>query len=72
MKPMGEPFILRRKTVTAIECLHYSMNLPTSVVITRCDSLPILQKAIDAARSFQPLSEGNCKADGEDCSSRAI
>ena len=57
MKPMGDPFILHSKTVTAIECLHYSMNLPTSVVITGCDSLPILQQAIDAARSFQPLSE---------------
>jgi uncharacterized protein len=57
MKPMGDPFILHSKTVTAVECLHYSMNLPTSVVITGCDSLPILQQALDAARSFQPLSE---------------
>jgi hypothetical protein len=31
------------------------MNLPTSVVITGCDSLQILQQAIDAARSFHPL-----------------
>jgi aryl-alcohol dehydrogenase-like predicted oxidoreductase len=57
MKPMGDPFILHSKTVTAVECLHYSMNLPTSVVITGCDSLPILQQALDAARSFRPLSE---------------
>jgi predicted aldo/keto reductase-like oxidoreductase len=57
MKPMGDPYILHSKTVTAVECLHYSMNLPTSVVITGCDSLPILQQAIDAARSFRPLSE---------------
>jgi predicted aldo/keto reductase-like oxidoreductase len=56
MKPMGDPYILHSKTVTAIECLHYSMNLPTSVVITGCDSVAILQQAIDAARSFQPLS----------------
>jgi hypothetical protein len=33
------------------------MNLPTSVVITGCDSLPILQQALDAARSFRPLSQ---------------
>src|SRR5207302_9830806 len=46
MKPMGDPFILRSKTVTAVECLHYAMNLPTSVVITGCDSLPILQQAV--------------------------
>jgi aryl-alcohol dehydrogenase-like predicted oxidoreductase len=55
MKPMGDHFILGSKTVTAIECLHYSMNLPTSVVITGCDSLPILQQALQAARTFQPM-----------------
>jgi len=31
------------------------MSLPTSVVITGCESLQILQQAIDAARSYQPL-----------------
>jgi len=55
MKPMGDPFILQSKTVTALECLHYAMNLPTSVVITGCDSLPILQQAVNAARSLQPM-----------------
>jgi predicted aldo/keto reductase-like oxidoreductase len=55
MKPMGDHFILGSKTVTAVECLHYAMNLPTSVVITGCDSLPILQQALDAARSFGPM-----------------
>jgi uncharacterized protein len=57
MKPMGDHFILQSKTVTAVECLHYTMNLPTSVVITGCDSLPILRQALDAARSFQPMSQ---------------
>ena len=56
MKPMGDPFILQSRTATAVECLHYSMNLPTSVVITGCDSMKILQQALDAARSFQPMS----------------
>jgi aryl-alcohol dehydrogenase-like predicted oxidoreductase len=55
MKPMGDKVILRSKTVTPPECLYYSMNLPTSVVITGCDSLPILQQALRAARSFQPM-----------------
>jgi len=55
MKPMGDPFILQSKTVTAVECLHYAMNLPTSVVITGCDSLKILQQALNAARSFHPM-----------------
>jgi hypothetical protein len=31
------------------------MNLPLSVVITGCDSLPILKQAIDAAKSFNPM-----------------
>ena len=57
MKPMGDPFILKSKTVTPIECLHWAMNLPTSVVITGCDSLPILEQAIKAAITFKPLSE---------------
>jgi uncharacterized protein len=55
MKPFGDHFILDSKTATPAACLHYAMNLPTSVVITGCDSLAILQQAIDAARSFQPL-----------------
>jgi predicted aldo/keto reductase-like oxidoreductase len=55
MKPMGDHIILDSKTATPVECLHYAMNLPTSVVITGCDSPPILQQALDAARSFEPL-----------------
>ena len=57
MKPMGDPFILQSKTVSAVECLQYAMNLPASVVITGCDSMSILQQALDAARSFRPLSK---------------
>ena len=57
MKPMGDGLILRTNTVTPVECLQYALNLPTSVVITGCDSLPILQQALQVARTFQPLSE---------------
>jgi predicted aldo/keto reductase-like oxidoreductase len=56
MKPMGDKIILKSKAASAVECLHYAMNLPTSVVITGCDSMRILQQAMDAARSFQPMS----------------
>src|SRR5439155_24320703 len=55
MKPMGDPFVLVSGTVTAVDCLHYAMSLPTSVVITGCDSLPVLEQALEAARSFKPL-----------------
>jgi predicted aldo/keto reductase-like oxidoreductase len=56
MKPMGDKIILKSKTATPIECLHYAMNLPTSVVITGCDSVDILHQALKAARSFKPMS----------------
>ena len=56
MKPMGDAIILKSKTATAVECLHYAMNLPTSVVITGCDSVEVLHQALDAARSFKPMS----------------
>jgi aryl-alcohol dehydrogenase-like predicted oxidoreductase len=62
MKPMGDPFILKSNTVTAVECLHYAMNLPTSVVITGCDSLSILRQALDAARAFQPMNSSQVAA----------
>src|SRR5215475_2247005 len=58
MKPMGSGMILQSKTVQPVDCLHYAMNLPTSVVITGCDSMEILQQAIDAARSFAPMGKG--------------
>jgi predicted aldo/keto reductase-like oxidoreductase len=57
MKPMGDKIILQSKTATPVECLHYAMNLPTSVVITGCDSMQILQQALDTARSFKPLTK---------------
>jgi predicted aldo/keto reductase-like oxidoreductase len=56
MKSMGDKIILDSKAVTPVECLHYAMNLPTSVVITGCDSLPILEQALNAARTFKPMS----------------
>ena len=58
MKPMGDKIILKSKTATPVECVHYSMNLPTSVVITGCDAMNILQQALDAARSFRPMNQG--------------
>jgi len=57
MKPMGDQIILNSKTATPTECLHYAMNLPTTVVITGCESMPILQQALNAARTFTPMSK---------------
>ena len=56
MKSLGFGAILQSKTVTAIECLHYAMNLPTSTVITGMENLERLEQALTAAKTFQPLS----------------
>jgi predicted aldo/keto reductase-like oxidoreductase len=62
MKSMANGIILKSRTVTAVECLHYALNLPTSVVVTGCDSVEILQQALDAARTFRPMSEAQVQA----------
>src|SRR5882724_8522700 len=62
MKPLANGNILRSKTVTPIECLHYAMNLPTSVVITGIDSMEILEQAFAAIESFHPLSNDEREA----------
>jgi len=56
MKPLAEKFILDSKTASPVESLHYVMDLPVSTVITGCDSMDILEQALKAARTFQPLS----------------
>ena len=57
MKPMGDNFIMRSKTVSAVECLHYAMNLPVSTVLTGIDSMEILEQALHAAKTFRPLEK---------------
>jgi len=57
MKPLANGTILESKTVAAIECLQYPMNLPTSVVITGCESMEDLEQALTAARTFKPMSD---------------
>jgi aryl-alcohol dehydrogenase-like predicted oxidoreductase len=56
MKSMGDGNVLRSGRVTPTECLHYALNLPTSVVITGCERIEILDQAIEAARTFKPMS----------------
>jgi aryl-alcohol dehydrogenase-like predicted oxidoreductase len=56
MKGLGDPYILHSKTVTPIECLHYCLNLPVSVQITGINTEAILDQALEAARTFRPLS----------------
>ena len=56
MKSMANGILLKSKTVTPIECLHYALSLPTSVVIAGIDSMEILDQAFAAVESFHPLS----------------
>lgn len=56
MKSMGDGVILKSKTVSPTECLHYAMSLPTSVVITGIDRPAILDQAIEAAKTFNPMN----------------
>jgi predicted aldo/keto reductase-like oxidoreductase len=58
MKPLGsgvffESAPLAAGEVTATECLHYALGLPTSVVITGCDTRAIVKQAVRAAATFK-------------------
>jgi uncharacterized protein len=57
MKSMGDSVILKSKAIQPIECLHYALNLPTSVVITGIDKPEILNQAFEAVKTFHPMTE---------------
>lgn len=57
MKSLANGVILKAGAVTAVECLHYALSLPTSVVITGIDSLERLEQAFEAARTLRPMDE---------------
>ncbi len=62
MKPIASGKILESKTVSAVECLDYALNLPTTVVITGCESLERLQQAIAAGRNHKPMDAAKVAA----------
>jgi aryl-alcohol dehydrogenase-like predicted oxidoreductase len=62
MKSMGDPFILQTNTVSAVECLRYTLSLPVSVVITGIDSLARLEQALSVARGYQLPAEKDVQA----------
>jgi aryl-alcohol dehydrogenase-like predicted oxidoreductase len=62
MKSMGSGILLKSGVVTPLECLHYALNLPTSVVITGIDSMEVLDQACDAVRTFRPLRDEDVAA----------
>jgi aryl-alcohol dehydrogenase-like predicted oxidoreductase len=57
MKPLASGAIPKTKSVNAIECLHYALTLPTSVVITGMDTMERLEQALEAMKTFKPLTQ---------------
>ncbi len=58
MKPFGgsNGVILKSGArIQPIDCLHYALNRPTSVVITGIDNDHVLDQAFEAARTFRPM-----------------
>jgi aryl-alcohol dehydrogenase-like predicted oxidoreductase len=56
MKPLAAGAAVREGVATAEECLRYAMSLPTSVVITGCDTLEIVEQAIRIWKNFVPMT----------------
>ncbi len=62
MKPLASAAIPQSGVATAVECLHYALSLPTSVVINGCDSMARLDQAFEAIRTFKPLTKDEITA----------
>jgi aryl-alcohol dehydrogenase-like predicted oxidoreductase len=62
MKSMGDGLILKSKTVTPVECLHYAMTLPISTVITGIESMKILKQDLGAVKTFKPFTQEQAAA----------
>ena len=62
MKPLASGLIFQLSNIDAVACLHYSLNLPTSVVMNGCDSLQRLRQAFDAMKTFKPMSAAEVEA----------
>jgi len=54
MKPIAFGNVVKAGVATPIECLHYALHPPTSVVINGCDSMERLDQAFEAVRTFKP------------------
>jgi hypothetical protein len=52
----GAPFLPHSPVARPIEMLHYSISQPVAVVIAGSGGMPILQQALEAVRTYQPMT----------------
>ena len=57
MKPIASGQAIKTKQLSAPECLRFALSMPTSVVITGCESTTDLDQALTVARTFKPMSK---------------
>ena len=57
MKCFGSGVILKSGVVEPMDCLHYSLNLPISILITGINTKDLLNQTFAAVRSFQPMDQ---------------
>ena len=57
MKSLGDTVILKSGTVSAAECLAFSLSLPVSVLITGIDDRRSIDQAFAVAKTFKPLDD---------------
>lgn len=62
MKPLASGLMFQIKDINPVACLHYSLNLPTSVVMNGCDSMERLEQAFHAMKTFRPMTEAEVEA----------
>lgn len=59
MKSLASGVILKSGVVSALECLRYSLRLPVSVLITGIDRLEYIDQAVEAAHTFQQMTDSD-------------
>jgi predicted aldo/keto reductase-like oxidoreductase len=57
MKPIAAGQAIKTQKLSAPECLRFALSMPTSVVITGCESTTDLDQALTVARTFKPMSK---------------
>jgi aryl-alcohol dehydrogenase-like predicted oxidoreductase len=62
MKPLADGFVLKTKTVSPIEALHFVLNQNVSVCITGCENMRDLDQAFEAVNTFRPMNEQQVSA----------